>query len=204
MTTALQHTHLGPSAPRRFASDLALLGARVLLGVVLITHGVQKLRDGVGATAEGFDQMGIPLPEAAAVFAIAAEVGGGALLIIGLFTPIAGLAVVAQMAGAFWFAHRGTELLVTEGGWELVAMIGVGALLVAVVGAGRISADHLLIGPRRRRKAEERLAAHDAEVAAEAVAADRQEDRLVGVHAGSARTDPNDSRSDDPQHSDQD
>ncbi len=62
-------TLLGNHAPAS-AQDAVLLLARVLLGVVLITHGWQKVvTNGFGATADGFDMMGIPAPYAAAVFA---------------------------------------------------------------------------------------------------------------------------------------
>ncbi len=124
--------------------DIALLLARLGLGVVLLSHGLDKLDQGFGATRDGFDAMGIPLPEAAAAFALVAEIGGGALLILGLLTPLAGILVVAQMAGAFWFAHRGTEVMAAEGGWELVGVIAFLALVLAATGAGRISVDALL------------------------------------------------------------
>lgn len=129
--------------------DLALLLARLGLGTVLLAHGLAKLEQGFGATADGFDALGIPLPEAAAAYALAAELGGGVLLVVGLLTPLAGLLVVGQMAGAFWFVHRGTEVMASEGGWELVGVIGLLALAIAATGAGRISADGLLAGRRR-------------------------------------------------------
>ena len=121
--------------------DLALLAARVLLGVVLIAHGWQKLDQGIQGTATGFDSMGIPAPLAAAYFATFVELVGGALLVLGLFTRLVGVLVVGNMLGAFWFTHRGTEVFVNEGGWELVAMIGALALGLVAVGAGRISVD---------------------------------------------------------------
>ncbi len=124
--------------------DLALLIARVGLGVVLLTHGIEKLRAGFGATTDGFDAMGIPLPAVAAAYALVAEIGGGALLLLGLLTPLAGVLVVGQMAGAYWFAHRGTEVLSAEGGWELVGVIAFLALVLAATGAGRISLDALI------------------------------------------------------------
>ncbi len=47
--------------------DVALLLARLVLGVVLVAHGWQKVvTNGVGATAEGFAGMGIPLAPVAA------------------------------------------------------------------------------------------------------------------------------------------
>lgn len=138
----------------RAQRDLALLGARALLGVVLIAHGWQKLNDwGLEGTKAGFADMGVPNAGPASAFAIAVELGGGALLLLGLFTPLAALFVVADMAGAFWFAHRGTTVFVGDGGWELVAVIGAGALALVAAGAGRLSIDGILLGTWRRRRA---------------------------------------------------
>ncbi len=127
------------SAP---AQDLALLAARVVLGMVLIAHGWQKLADqGLDATASGFDSMGIPAPVAAAYYATFVELVGGALLIVGLLTRLVAVLVVGDMLGAFWFAHRDAGVFVSDGGWELVAVIGALALGLVAAGAGRISVD---------------------------------------------------------------
>ncbi len=137
--------HLGTAV-----QDLVLLAARVGLGVVLIAHGWQKLdQQGLTATSDGFDAMGIPLPYAAAAYATFVELVGGALLVAGLATRVVGLLVAADMAGAFWFAHRGTEVFVADGGWELVAMIGGLGLVLMAVGPGRISLDGAVAGGRR-------------------------------------------------------
>ncbi|MGO1886141.1 MAG: DoxX family protein [Citricoccus sp.] len=128
--------------------DSVLLVARVVLGVILVAHGLQKVVQGVSATAEGFGAMGIPLPEAVAVLTMAVELGGGALLILGLLTPIAGLLAAVILAGAIVFAHLGNGIFAADGGWELAAGLGVGALVLAVVGPGRFSLDQLLV--RRR------------------------------------------------------
>ncbi len=122
--------------------DLALLATRVLLGVVLIAHGWQKFDgQGIQGTATGFDSMGIPAPLAAAYYATFVELVGGGLLVLGLFTRLVGVLVVGDMLGAFWFTHRGTEIFVNEGGWELVALIGALALGLVAAGAGRLSVD---------------------------------------------------------------
>lgn len=132
----------------QLARDSVLLVARVVLGVILVAHGLQKVVQGVSATAEGFGAMGIPLPEAAAVLTMAVELGGGALLVLGLLTPIAGLLAAVILAGAIVFAHLGNGIFAADGGWELAAGLGVGALVLAVVGPGRFSLDQLLV--RRR------------------------------------------------------
>ena len=137
----------------RLEQDLVLLAVRLLLGSVLVAHGWQKLNDfGHQATTTGFAQMGVPNADIAAAFAIVAELGAGGLLLAGLLTPLAALVVVADMAGAFWYAHRGTEVFVGEGGWELVAVIAAGALALFAFGAGRISLDGIALGILRRRK----------------------------------------------------
>lgn len=136
-----------PSALR----DLALLAARILLGVVLIAHGLQKLTAGFDGVTAMFAGMGIPLPQAAAAFAIGAEVVGGALLILGFLTPLAALWVVADMAGAFWFVHKGNGVFVTEGGWELVAVIAAAALAVGA-DPGRFALDRVFVRRPARRE----------------------------------------------------
>ncbi len=133
--------------------DVVMVLARLVLGTVFITHGWQKLDTfGLDGTAASFDQMGVPLPELSAALAAAIELGGGVLLLLGLLTPLAALLLAAQMAGAYWFAHRGAGVLSAEGGWELVAVLAVGALVVGAAGPGRISVDQLLTRLLRGRR----------------------------------------------------
>jgi len=142
--------------PRPLA-DLALLVVRLGLAVVLFAHGYQKLvTNGWQATADGFAGMGIALPEAAATFAIAVELGGAVLLVLGALTAVAGLLVVANMLGALYYAHAANGIFAGEAGWELVAMIAAAALAVAAAGAGRFSVDHALGGARRRGRSRSR------------------------------------------------
>ncbi|ANY05258.1 DoxX family protein [Pseudonocardia sp. HH130630-07] len=129
-------------------SDVALLLARLVVGVVLIAHGLQKLGSGVGGVSGGFAAMGIPLPTVSALFVMTVELAGGLLLIAGAATAVAGLAVVVAMAGAFLFVHFGVTVFVDAGGWELVGVIAAGALALAAVGPGRFSVDHLLAARR--------------------------------------------------------
>ena len=151
------------AAPRRtpalpFAApagvrDVGLLLARVLLGVILIAHGWQKVvTNGLGPTGEAFAGMGVPMPEFSAAFAGLVELGGGALLVLGLLTPLAGVLVALNLAGAWWFVHRGHGVFVDAQGWELVAALGLAAATFALVGPGRLSLD-ALIGRARRRAA---------------------------------------------------
>jgi putative oxidoreductase len=127
--------------PRPLA-DIALFVARIALAVVLFAHGWQKLVvDGWEATAAGFAGMGIPLAEAVAVFVIAVEIGGAVLLALGLFTSLVGILVAADMIGALVMVHAPNGVFVSEGGWELVVMIGAVGIALAAAGAGRFSLD---------------------------------------------------------------
>ena len=138
--------------------DLALLVARVGIGVVFLAHGWQKLAtNGIDGTAAFFGQAGVPLPTLSAWAAALIELVGGGALVLGLTVPVAGLLLALDMLGAYLFVHAGKGVFVTDGGFELVLALGVGSLVLAAVGAGRFSLDAALFG--RRRNADERVAA---------------------------------------------
>jgi putative oxidoreductase len=129
--------------------DAVLLVARLLLGVVLIAHGWQKMFTwGLGGTAEAFAGMGIPLAPVSAAFAGIVELVGGALILAGAATALVGVLVALNMLGAALLVHIGNGIMADAGGWELVGMIGALALVLAAVGAGRYSVDHALAGRR--------------------------------------------------------
>jgi putative oxidoreductase len=130
-------------------SDVGLLIGRAALGVIFIAHGWQKVNDtGHSAVTSMFDRLGIPLPGAAAFYATWVELLGGIAMILGLLVPVAGLLLALDMAGAFWYVHKDEGLFVSEGGYELVLILGATALLLALNGGGRFGLDSLL---RRRR-----------------------------------------------------
>ncbi|MFI6483917.1 DoxX family membrane protein [Nonomuraea sp. NPDC050663] len=132
--------------------DLGALIARVTIGVIFIAHGWQKWQNGLDATTQMFVQAGVPMPEAAATFTAVAELGGGALLVIGLITRIVALALLAVSVGAIAYVHIYNGIFVTDNGWELVGALGAGCLLLMVAGPGRISLDGLFGGVMRRNK----------------------------------------------------
>ncbi|MDT7601729.1 MAG: putative oxidoreductase [Pseudonocardiales bacterium] len=129
--------------------DVALLVARVLLGVVLVAHGAQKLFSyGFDGTSGAFAKMGVPLPQVSAAYASVVELVGGGLLILGAATTIVSALVVLDMLGASLTTGSFTSIFVASHGFELEGMILVGALLLLVIGAGRFSIDHLLLSRR--------------------------------------------------------
>lgn len=134
----------------RFAigRDVALLAARVGLGVIFVAHGWQKFSTwGIEGTASSFAQMGVPLPEVSAWFSAIVELVGGAALVLGAAVPVFGVLLAFVMTGALVIVHAGSGIFVDQGGFELVLALGAGALTLAAVGPGRWSID-ALVAPR--------------------------------------------------------
>jgi len=131
------------------AQDAGLLISRIGVGAVFVAHGWQKVAtNGLDASAKAFEQMGVPAPTLSAYYAAFAELVGGAALILGILTPIAGVLLALDMFGAFLFVHASHGVFASDGGWELVAALGLFALTLAVVGPGRFSLDRLIRTPK--------------------------------------------------------
>ncbi|WP_152360325.1 DoxX family protein [Microlunatus speluncae] len=147
-------------SPLNTRRDLGLLIVRIGLGVVMIAHGWQKYAlNTIDGTRQGFAQLGVPFPELAAPGVTALEIFGGAAIILGLLTPLVGIAYTATMIGAAVLVHGPNGFFAGGGGYEFVALLAVLSLGLAVAGAGRFSLDHLLVGRRREQVATARAEA---------------------------------------------
>jgi len=120
--------------------DAAKLVLRLTIGILLLAHGLSKLSNGVGGIVAMLAAKG--WPGFIAYGAYLGEVVGPILLILGLFTRPAALLAVIHMIAAILLAHM-HELgsFTSTGGWslELQALFLLGALAVALQGAGRYS-----------------------------------------------------------------
>jgi putative oxidoreductase len=128
---------------------LRLLVVRAVVGGLFFGHGAQKLfgwfgGHGLAGTGQFFDNVGVRPGRRNALVAGAAEAGGGALLVAGLLTPLAGSALSSVMITAIRHVHSGKGPWVTEGGYEynLVLLATIFALTEA--GPGPVSLDHAL------------------------------------------------------------
>ncbi|MCZ6794215.1 MAG: DoxX family protein [Planctomycetota bacterium] len=90
--------------PSISTNDLGLLFMRLTLGAIFVVHGIGKVM-----AFEGFSKniagIGLEPSGLLAVCAVAAELGGGLLLILGIFPRIGALSIGAVMAAAIVLVH---------------------------------------------------------------------------------------------------
>jgi putative oxidoreductase len=125
---------------------LRLLVVRGVVGGLFVGHGAQKLFGWFGGhgpkeTGQFFDNVGVRPGRRTAIAAGAAEAGGGALLVAGLFTALAGAALSGVMITAIRHVHSGKGPWVTEGGYEYNLVLIVAAVGLAMTGPGLWSID---------------------------------------------------------------
>ncbi|MEU5152762.1 DoxX family protein [Glycomyces sp. NPDC021274] len=136
---------------------IGLLIGRVVLGVVFIAHGWQKFSEnGMDATVQGFEGLGIPAPALSAYFTVGAELIGGAMLIVGALLPLAGLALAGVMFGAMYFVHPlDGAFFSQEGGYEYVLLLAAIAIAIGFSGGGALAVDSLWLNNIGDKKAED-------------------------------------------------
>jgi putative oxidoreductase len=124
-------------------SDLIPYGAlllRVSLGSLFIAHGLLKLLVHKPAgTAAYFRSLG--LPGFVGYLTMAAELGGGTLLILGIGTSFVAVALVPLILGTIFMVHGSKGWLFTNegGGWEFPAFWTVALIVQALLGSGAYS-----------------------------------------------------------------
>lgn len=123
----------------RMALGLTIL--RVVIGIVFIAHGAQKLFVfGIPGVIGGFTQMHVPLPTITAPGVAILEFVGGIALVIGLFTRVFALLLAIEMLGAILFVHfKGGFFLPT--GYEFALTLLAANLALATAGAGEYAID---------------------------------------------------------------
>ncbi len=153
MTTDSTTSDIQGARVRGITHDLALLVARVGLGVMMIMHAKVAYDYGgsLAGVSEAFAQSGVPLPAIAGPANVFGELIGGILIIVGLGVPVIGVLMAVNMAGAWIFVHTSGLYAMDGNGPELVITLGLLSLVLAAAGSGRFGLDHLIFGRRRRR-----------------------------------------------------
>lgn len=118
---------------------------RLMVGAVFVSEGIQKFLFAVEVGAGRFAKIGIPKPETIAPVVGGFEIACGALVLIGLFTRLAVLPLIAIMLTAI--VTTKIPILMNDGFWKMAheartdwSML-LGSLFLLIVGAGPWSID---------------------------------------------------------------
>lgn len=118
--------------------DFGKLVLRIVLGALILLHGISKLKNGLGPI-EGM-VVGYGLPGFFAYGALVGEVLAPLMLLFGFYARIGAVIVVINMLFAFALAHMGQlGQLNNQGGWalELQGMFLFTAVAITLLGPGR-------------------------------------------------------------------
>lgn len=136
-------------------ADVGLLVLRLALGGAFILSGVQKLfglfgGPGIGGFADELGQSGFTQTTLLAWVTGVSELGGGSLLVLGLFSQLGAAAILGVMANVLYFkitggatfVGKGTgNVLAAKGPLELETIYAAVAFALMFTGPGRVSID---------------------------------------------------------------
>jgi putative oxidoreductase len=134
-----------PPASRLNAAFAVL---RVVVGIIFIAHGAQKLFDfGLAGVSQGFAGMGVPLPGIVGPAIAFLEFFGGIALVLGLLTRIVATLLALTMFGAIILVHAKAGFF-NPSGVEFPLSLLASCVALTLTGAGEWSVDAAL-GRRR-------------------------------------------------------
>ncbi len=126
-------------------NDLAALVGRIALALLFVTSGFAKAR-GFAGTAGYIASKGLPLPEVGAAIAVAVELLGGLMIVVGWKARWAALAIAVFLVPttlifhAFWTFPPEQQMTQMTAFWKNWSIFG-GMLLLWAFGPGRYSVD---------------------------------------------------------------
>jgi putative oxidoreductase len=139
------------AARRRGTQDLGLLLLRAGMGALLIAHGLQKAfgwwgGQGLGGFKDSLAGMGYQHADILTYAAAGTEIGAGALLVLGLFTPLAAAAALAYLvngllAGIAAAKESGYFSFFLPDGHEFEITLIVVTAAIILIGPGRYGFD---------------------------------------------------------------
>ena len=137
---------LFPSKPDATGFSLFILGFRILFGVLMITHGMQKW--------DNFDAMSSAFPDPLGVgstvslsLAIFAEVICSVAFILGALYRLALIPLIFTMVIAFFVIHAADPFSAKEPAFIYLMVY----LMTYITGPGKFAVDRLLVTKKRSR-----------------------------------------------------
>jgi putative oxidoreductase len=127
----------------------ALLILRIVVGLLFIGHGSQKLFGWFGGhgpegTGQFLDSLGYRPGRGMAIAAGGAEFFGGLFLALGFLTPLASAMIIGVMLNAILSVHWSKGIWNSNGGLEFPLVMAAVAAAVSIAGPGRFSLDRAL------------------------------------------------------------
>lgn len=113
---------------------------RLALGILILLHGIAKLKGGVGGLSGAVTGAGLPAFVTYGVYV--GEVVAPILVLLGWYSRIGAGLIAINMLFALFLVHRNQFLALSEtGGWalELQGMFLFTAIAIALLGPGRYS-----------------------------------------------------------------
>lgn len=129
--------------------DIALLGLRLVIGVLFLGHGAQKLFGwfggyGLAGTGAWMESIGLRPGKSMALLAGLSEAVGGLLLIAGVLLPLAALLIGGAMLMAIVKVHGKHGIWSQNNGFEYNLVLLVLVVALALLGPGGLSLTTLL------------------------------------------------------------
>ena len=128
---------------------LGIAVLRVVVGVLFMGHGLQKLAGwfgggGLEGTGRFFEKLRLGPGRAQAAAAGVSETTGGALLTLGLLTPVSAAMLTGVMAVAIAKVHAQNGPWVADNGYEYNLVLISAVFAISATGPGRWSLDERL------------------------------------------------------------
>ena len=112
---------------------------RVALGIIILLHGIAKLKGGIDPIAGMVTAQGLPAFLAYGVYV--GEVLAPLMLILGFYARVGGALVAINMLVALFLVHRADLFAINpqSGGWaiEFQALLLFAAITVMLIGPGK-------------------------------------------------------------------
>ena len=122
---------------------------RIIVGVIFIAHGSQKLFGAFGGyglegTGQWMESIGLTPGYLMALLSGSAEFFGGVAVLIGLLARPAAVVLIGLLLVAIFSVHIGNGLFMSNNGYEFALALLGGSIAILIEGAGRLSVDRVI------------------------------------------------------------